>query len=752
MIASPPRDIYSAGERAEILRQYTDRGWQLVRLRGYHRTHNPDRAYNKGKVPADNGWPKLRPTLSEAIDWMQADGWIGLVVPPGCIALDIDDPEAVSWLLANAEPTWTISRTKNGYHVLFLAGDHDISGASALSRAGIKITYRAAGKNQIVVAPSPCREWLQWFPDTISEIPEGLLPIPKAPASEPVTRVIEVIRRLFDAAPGAKHDGRVKGSRLLGGVIAGGAIADGDPVVEELVRFGVSHSTDPRAAEHTIRTGITNGMLAPIRDLGGYAAGVRRPEGVDVIEGPSESRAAADVAVDVAYLLSDRGWFRSGEVLHYKAGERLVSVVSQSAPEWRTALQMIRWWDQKKGFGRALSAGVLEAAWVVATHLLPERDYIGGPGVVGDSVVMATTGGAWVIGGPWAMADCPPANSAKWIIDEVFCDFAFGRTEDYLRAFAELVTGFLFGAFSGPVPMFLHHASTPGAGKTLLAEVIGTIIDGAPARFSGDSDDTERGKRIFGLLAGRTRYAYIDNQKEKFGGQQWESLCTSRDFEERVMHTQQMRKVDNDCLWCVTGNNVPISPDMARRLVIIDVDSHGVQRDTSAFRHVPLLSWVREHRREIVGHVLRVLDGWCRAGYPRGKVTPASYEDWGAVVSGVMSHVFGSCPALIDREGAALAHDSRTQAWMQIVHEWADSSIGETPSSVAVIADKLAGCPWGEIVKVTGYANMQAAVNQALCRAIGQVYDGLRIDREWHPRQHRFLYSVSPLLKTTHEG
>jgi hypothetical protein len=385
---------------------------------------------------------------------------------------------------------------------------------------------------------------------------------------------------------------------------------------------------------------------------------------------------------------------------------------------------------------------------VVCCHLLPERDYIGGPGVVGCELATASTGRAWVIGGPWAVADCPPANSAKWIMDEVFCDFAFGCTEDYLRAFAELLTGFLFGAFSGPVPMFLHHASTPGAGKTLLAEVIGTVIDGAPARFSGDSDDTERGKRIYGLLSNRTRYAYIDNQKEKFGGQQWESLCTSRDFEERVMHTQQMRKVPNDCVWTVTGNNVPISPDMARRLVIIDVDAHGVARDSGAFRHVPLLPWVQANRRLIVGHVLRVLDGWCAAGCPRGVVRPASYEDWGSIISGVMSHVFGTCPALIDREGAALAHDSRTQAWMQIVHEWADSSIGDVPSGVAVIADKLAGCPWGEIIPVTRYANMQAAVNQALSRAVGQVYDGIRIDRQWHPRQHKYLYSVAPLVSS----
>ena len=330
-------------------------------------------------------------------------------------------------------------------------------------------------------------------------------------------------------------------------------------------------------------------------------------------------------------------------------------------------------------------------------------------------------------------------------MDEVFPDFAFGATEDYLRAFAELLTGFLFGAFTGPVPMFLHHASTPGAGKTLLAEVIGTIIDGAPARFSGDSDDTERGKRIFGLLINRTRYAYIDNQKEKFGGQQWESLCTSRDFEERVMHTQSMRKVPNDCVWTVTGNNVPISPDMARRLVIIDVDAHGVQRDSGAFRHVPLLPWVQTQRKVIVGHVLRVLDGWCAAGCPRGNVVPASYEDWGAVISGVMQWAFGTCPALIDREGAALEHDSKTQAWMQIVHEWHESSIGDTEQSVAVIAERLAGCPWDEIIPVNKYGSAKAAITQALMRAQGQVYDGLRIDRKWNDRQHRYLYSVRPL-------
>ena len=738
-----PRDIYSAGERAEILRQYTDRGWQIVRLRGYNRTMNPDRTYDKGKVPADNGWPTIRPTLSEAVDWMQADGWIGLVVPPGCIALDMDDPEAIAWLMKHADPTWTISRTKNGYHVLFLAGDADIKGASALSRLGVKITYRAAGKNQIVVAPSPAREWIQWHPDQMPEIPEGLLPVPKTPAGEPLQRVIGVIRSLFDAPAGAKHDGRVKGSRLLGGIIAGGAMGEHDPAVEELVRFGCSHSTDPRSAEADIRSGIANGMQQPIRDLGSYAAGVRRPEGVDVIEGPGELRAAADVAVDVAYFLADKGWFRAESAIMYKHGAGLVSVAAQGAPEWRIALQMIRWWDLKRGFGKPLSGGVSEAAWTACMILLPTRKAIGNPGIYSGHLVTKTTPDVWILGGPWPVAGGSAQASAKWLLDELFCDFAFGNQDDYFRAMAELFTGFLFGSFSGPVPFFLHHAATPGAGKTLLAEAIGHIIDEAPHRFSGDSDDVERGKRIYGMLSNRARYAYIDNQKTQFGGQVWESLVTSRTYEERMMHTQQMRVVSNDCVWTVTGNNVPISSDMARRFCIVDVDAHGVQRDARKFRHLPLLPWVQENRREIVGHILNVLNGYLGAGLPAGDQCIPSFEGWSTRISGLLFWAFGRCPALLDRDAVALGHDSRHQGWMQIANEWMESSIGDQQSSAVSISERLAGSPWDEVIQTNKYSSLRSAVTAALGRACGQVYDGIRIDREWNNTHKHYRYFVT---------
>lgn len=732
--------IYSKPEVEEILRQYTDRGWQMVLCKGYHPAYNAQRVYSTGKQPQANGWPNLRPTLAEGIAWWALGGWIGVRVPAGIVALDIDTDEGRTWVQANLKKEWTVSQTKNGYHLLFKAPEVEISGSTHSVQAGFKVTFRAAGKNQILVAPTPDRQWLGPIADEPPELPEALRPIPRVGEQAALQRMLQQIRELFDGPAGEKHACRVKGGRLLGGIIAGGSVEEGGEVVRGLIEFARSHSADPGRAEKDVLDGIEYGKQAPIRDLGQWL-GLTRPEGRDVIEGPHKDRSHVDCAVElVRRLVDEYGFFRQGETLYWPRGVEVTPISTPSDPAWRGVVQGWRWWDPKVGFKRALAGGVAEVAWSLAGKYLPDRQYVGNPGIYAGQLVTKSNDKVFVT----CRADlpgCSPQDSADWIMREILSDFAFESKDDYLKALAEIFTAFLWGQFSGPAPLFLHHASTSGAGKSLLAQAIGAIADGGlePIRLDRMDDESEIGKRIFGILASKRKYAYIDNQKAEIGGQLLEALATSRAYSDRALYTQKMFVATNETIWTITGNNVGYSPDMARRIVEIRIDNHGAVRDPASFRHVPLVPWVQLHHAEIAGHVCNVLQGWAAAGCPLGEQFPGSFEGWARTLSGVIGWLFGSCPRLIDAQSAAAEHDPRFQAWCQITAEWKAGGDWERRLTVQQIADLLRDSPWSDVVRVRE-GDLRSSVRWALQKAQGQIYDGLRVCREYDPHKKQYLY------------
>ncbi|PKN47810.1 MAG: hypothetical protein CVU59_01465 [Deltaproteobacteria bacterium HGW-Deltaproteobacteria-17] len=249
-------------------------------LAGYHPRYNSRRDYQAGKAPVQTGWPRLRPSLDEALAWHIAGGWIGLVVPSGCVALDIDTPSGIAWFERNLNPAWSVQKTPNGVHLLVALNDVEgITGATHMCNAGFKITYRT-DRNMIAVAPSPGREWLSLH-DVLVPIPYELQPEPRMyaiPASATVGAAVtasgapshqvdctlRAIRKLFMAPVGEKHFGRLNGGLLLGGLIGAGSLAQDDPLVPELISVGVENSNTPYKAEKTIWWGIERGMQRPI--------------------------------------------------------------------------------------------------------------------------------------------------------------------------------------------------------------------------------------------------------------------------------------------------------------------------------------------------------------------------------------------------------------------------------------------------------------------------------------------------------
>lgn len=154
----------------QLFRLYDECGFRAVFAKGYHPKHNKEddqeKRYKKAKEPVEEGFtaPGYNPpTLSERLNWFSAGGWIGGVVPPGYIFIDVEDTAAIAFIdvickFRNLQPP--INITNRGRQYGFKT-DEKIAGASeAFTKSGVSITYRTGGRNYLVLPPTNKRTWV----------------------------------------------------------------------------------------------------------------------------------------------------------------------------------------------------------------------------------------------------------------------------------------------------------------------------------------------------------------------------------------------------------------------------------------------------------------------------------------------------------------------------------------------------------------------------------------------------------------
>ena len=158
-----------------------------ILLKGFHPDHNPGRDYKTAKAPisTSSGFTKpdyKPPTADERQAWTAREGWIGHLVPEGMHVLDIEDPmkiRLVRNLCRSQGITPPINVTNNGRQFVFATnGGPSLPGADKrITRLGVPVTDRSAGKNYCILPPVNGRTWEnETALDSPPVIPDELLP------------------------------------------------------------------------------------------------------------------------------------------------------------------------------------------------------------------------------------------------------------------------------------------------------------------------------------------------------------------------------------------------------------------------------------------------------------------------------------------------------------------------------------------------------------------------------------------------
>ena len=126
-------------------------------------------------------------------------------------------------------------------------------------------------------------------------------------------------------------------------------------------------------------------------------------------------------------------------------------------------------------------------------------------------------------------------------------------------------------------------------------------------------------------------------------------------------------------IWSGVGNNVGMTEEMARRVVLIRQDTgleDPLSRKPDSFKHNPLLTWVKENRADLVWSVLTMIQAWVAAGKPisSSSVLP-SFESWSRVMGGILE-VAGVKGLLTDRSVVGESAKDATSEFKRFVASW----------------------------------------------------------------------------------
>lgn len=254
------------------------------------------------------------------------------------------------------------------------------------------------------------------------------------------------------------------------------------------------------------------------------------------------------------------------------------------------------------------------------------------------------------------------------IYDDLLVDFPFATEADRTHAVALLLLPFVRGLIAGSTPLHDIEAPTPGSGKGLLMKAL--LMPGVGPRqsvMSAATDDDEWQKRLLAFLRDSPQAIVIDNVNTKIDSGALCTVLTEPVYASRLLGASQWVALPVRCMWVLTGNNPQFSGEVSRRCLRIRLDPH-VERpeERSGFRHSDLVTWTRDNRGLLIAAACTLVRSWVVAGMPRSQKSWGSFEEWVAVMGGIVEHL-GLGDFLGNRREFVESADEESAAWEHLI-------------------------------------------------------------------------------------
>lgn len=230
--------------------------------------------------------------------------------------------------------------------------------------------------------------------------------------------------------------------------------------------------------------------------------------------------------------------------------------------------------------------------------------------------------------------------SARALIEEALSDFPFVDQSSRANAIAELITPEVRTAIKGNIPIGLIDAPQAGSGKTLLAGAAAEINTGGAAamRPAPIRDDDEWRKTLTATIQMGQCLTIFDNLETVLDSPSLALAVTASIWTDRILGRTQLVTLPQRSMFIVTGNNIALGGDLARRCVWIRLDAKCSEPwRNREYRHPGLLDWLRCNRGRLLAAILTLARAWFTAGCPKpSTVILGSFEQWCTTVGGIL--------------------------------------------------------------------------------------------------------------------
>lgn len=324
------------------------------------------------------------------------------------------------------------------------------------------------------------------------------------------------------------------------------------------------------------------------------------------------------------------------------------------------------------------------------------------------------------------------ARAAVELFEDLLSDFNFLEPADFSTWLAAVLSPLVKSATANaPAPLFCVSAASPGAGKTLLTDLIAKIVTGgnAEVRPYNPKDPGEWGKRLTAFVKAASSVSVFDNANGPIGDEGLDRLITSSTWSDRILGASDAPPLPNVTTWLATGNNIEPVGDTVRRSAVIRIDVN-VERphERTDFVRKDLGAYVLEHRAEFLSAALTILRAYQCAKRPAQNLASwGSFGVWSELVRGALVWVGLADPWLTNRRQALDSSEPENEQhdfWLHVI----DRTDGLVPSIVTAANQSDARTVLNLRDEVTAHG-----LRKLIARFVDKPRSGRRIRRDRDP-------------------
>ena len=340
------------------------------------------------------------------------------------------------------------------------------------------------------------------------------------------------------------------------------------------------------------------------------------------------------------------------------------------------------------------------SAVISAPTLRPDGTLLDQPGYDAQTEILYEPSGS-----VWAIPQTPNQEQAQQALATLWKPFESFPFEAQIDK-AVLLAGLLTAAIRPGLPTspaIGFDAPVQGSGKTLLAKCLGVLASGEePAVWphTAGRNDEEVRKRLFAALrSGKTALIW-DNVIGAFDSMSMAALLTSTVYTDRILSESKVSTIPNRTLLLLTGNNLTLKGDMARRVLVARIDPNTDKPFARNFALDPY-RYCLHHRQRLISCALTLIRFYLTAKdkQPGGGRT-ASFEDWDDMVRQTVVHInqtiapnqFGD---VMEKMTANQSEDPEQEALNEFLTAW-DRLFGEKAVTAAQVIGKLSESHMGD--------------------------------------------------------